>query len=167
MFVYFTASETTSSSDTSSLSSDSTSEESDSDEDLDDSKLLLEVRKQMEKQVKVSFPKITPSSLKNEEICNNSVQEEKEDKDNDCETIDQVGEDENNKELASNVDSRLKDIPKDEKQQSGGKKRRIGLVHEIMISVSMSGNITLTIQLAFSGPIRFTKLVSKDQSRLF
>ncbi|KAH0814371.1 hypothetical protein GEV33_008420 [Tenebrio molitor] len=119
------SSETTSSSDTSSLSSDSTSEESDSDEDLDDSKLLLEVRKQMEKQVKVSFPKITPSSLKNEEICNNSVQEEKEDKDNDCETIDQVGEDENNKELASNVDSRLKDIPKDEKQQSGGKKRRI------------------------------------------
>jgi histone-lysine N-methyltransferase SETD2 len=128
------SSETTSSSDTSSLSSDSTSEESDSDEDLDDSKLLLEVRKQMEKQVKVSFPKITPSSLKNEENCNNSVQEEKEDKDNDCETIDQVGEDENNKELASNVDSRLKDIPKDEKQQSGGKKRRIGLVHEIMIS---------------------------------
>ncbi|RZC36943.1 histone-lysine N-methyltransferase SETD2 [Asbolus verrucosus] len=128
------SSETTSSSDTSSLSSDTSSEESDSEEEVDDSKLLMEVRKQMEKQVKTTFPKTVP--IKSEDADTPSpAQEDKEDKDdNKSDAGDQASED-GEKENPPSVDVRLKDILKDEKQQSS-KRRRSGLVHEIIISVS-------------------------------
>lgn len=127
-----TASSTTSSTDTSSLSSDSSSEESENDDELDDTKLLLEVRKRMEKPVKLSFPKTIPKKADSPII--ELPQMSPPDEEDEMKVDESMSEDETN-EKSVTVEERLKDIFKEEISTS--RKRRAGLVSEIIISVSI------------------------------
>ncbi|KAJ8960974.1 hypothetical protein NQ318_020278 [Aromia moschata] len=132
--------ETESSSETSSVSSDSSSENSDSDDEIDDTKLLMEVRKQMEKTTKLTT--VIPDHVKTEETSTPSPD------DITFEDIDLDQEEElslpplpvapsfveDDVERPS-IDIRLKeqfDLLKDDKPAK--KKRRVGLCEEILIS---------------------------------
>lgn len=124
-------SDSTSSSDTSSLSSGSSSEDSDSDDDMDDTKLLLEIRN------KLNRPVIT---TENRSVPQIAVKVKTEDL---KEEIDDVSSPIISKDVEarpSTIDERLKEQFNLEKTDSSSleipvKRRRIGLVQEIIISV--------------------------------
>ncbi|KAJ8945452.1 hypothetical protein NQ314_009204 [Rhamnusium bicolor] len=133
------SSESDSSSETSSVSSDTSSDNSDSDDDIDDTRLLLEVRKQMEISAKLTLKPVIPEHVKIEEISTPSPDDKNSD-DNDIE----IDEDNDMSIMSSfideevdrpSIDIRLKeqfDLLKDDKPPR--KKRRLGLCEEIIIS---------------------------------
>lgn len=87
----------------------------------------------MEKPVKLSFSKTTPK--KTESPIMELSQMSSPDEDDDTKVDEPISEDEG-KEMAITVEERLKDIFKEEGSTS--RKRRAGLVSEIIISVCMS-----------------------------
>lgn len=120
-------SDSSSSSDTSSLSSGSSSEDSDSDDDMDDTKLLLEIRSKLNRSAEKSVLEAA-DTVKTEEV--------KEDTDDiSSPTISKDVE-----KRPTSIDERLKEQfnleKSDSSLESPAKKRRIGLVQEIIISVS-------------------------------
>lgn len=139
MFIIFvnsiTVSESESSSDTSSESSGSSSENSDSEEDIDDTKLLMEVRKQMEKSksaipahVKLSQPStFTPSP----EVKFSGESDLETDQDHSI--VSATGDEDVQR---TSIDIRLKEQFNLKDDKPPKKKRRVGLCEEIIISVS-------------------------------
>lgn len=133
-------SESESSSDSSSESSGTSSENSDSEEDIDDTKLLLEVRRQMEKTAAQSSKSVIPSHVKLTEASTSTPSPEiKFSGDSDME-VDQdqsivsvTGDDEIQR---PSIDIRLKEQFNLKDDRPPRKKRRVGLCEEIIISVS-------------------------------
>lgn len=126
----FLVSETTSSSDTSSLSSDTTSEESDSDDDIDDTKLLLEIKKKfkrLEEETKINDIRKIDETI---EVNQDLVQTEQLAEDNVVMPV----EEQVTTEIAS-TEEVIEPPPV--------KKRRTGLVQEIIISVSVTFHLLL------------------------
>ncbi|XP_023021580.2 LOW QUALITY PROTEIN: SET domain containing 2 [Leptinotarsa decemlineata] len=129
--------ESESSSDTSTVSSDTSSENSESEDDIDDTKLLLEVRKQMDSSSKVSLKSVLPEQKKMEESMETTPSPE------DKISRGVLDHEENIVKSSSfveeevrrpSIDMRLKelDLFKDDKPPK--KKRRVGLCEEIIIS---------------------------------
>lgn len=117
--MFFLGSEATSSSDTSSISSDSSSEETDSDDELDDAKLLL--------QIKNKFKQM--DAVKNA------------DKSVEVKEPDPIADDDNETERTKerSLDDRLiEEFCFMKSSENQAKRKRVGLVQEILISVSVS-----------------------------
>lgn len=106
------------------MSSDTSTEESDSDDDLDDSKLLLEIRKKFKRlEEETNINEIKKLSENNNETVQEVLQL---DPSPIVETPLPSVEEQVNEDLVS----------KEESAQPPTKKKRIGLVQEIIISVS-------------------------------
>lgn len=129
--ISFSVSDSTSSSDSSSASSDTSSDDSESEDEADDTKLLLEIRHKLaqtspppeKKPVVVQeIKKVIKEELSNEEESSPSIVDEKP------------------TEIKQSIDERLKQqfnlLKNDESDETPSKKRRVGLVQEIIISVS-------------------------------
>ncbi|XP_060519038.1 variant-silencing SET domain-containing protein [Cylas formicarius] len=124
------ASSPSSSSDTSSLSSDSSSD-SDTDGEIDDTKLLKDVRKQMDK-VK-SSPKLNVAVIKQEDKCCSPSPEIKEDSEEELKEQDLLSES-IDQDMLSSIDIRLKEQFNWDSDRPPPKKKRVGLCQEIIIS---------------------------------
>lgn len=131
----FPASDTSSSSETSSLSSDSSSEDSEDDE-LDDTKLLLEIRKKFQQMDSISKASSTPSAVTEQQ----EVKEFSPDDPNLLKNQDQFDDTNDSIDFnkASSLDERLKEefnlSRKDSlKLEPPTKKKRLGLVTEVHI----------------------------------
>lgn len=124
-------SDSESSSETSSVSSDSSSENSDSDEDVDDTKLLLEVRKQMQ-----TLPKLAPDNVHDETPVATPSPDDEKHLENEID-VDQIIrrnvllEEETRR---PSIDMRLKELDLFMDDKPLKKKRRVGLCEEIIIS---------------------------------
>ncbi|CAG9853837.1 unnamed protein product [Phyllotreta striolata] len=133
-------SESESSSESSTVSSDSSSDNSDSDDDIDDTKLLLEVRRQMDSIPSMSkalpdetlpetvddIPAKTPSpDEKLEDIVDINVDELKQKA---------LPRDEDSMDMRPSIDMRLKELDLFNDDKPPKKKRRVGLCEEIIIS---------------------------------
>lgn len=148
----------TSSSSTSSLSSDSSSEDSDSDDDIDDTDLLIQIRKKLAATASIcdkkpSEPEKTMEMQIKEDLekFDEPKGEFKVEPSPSPEIIERTVE-----KRATSIDERLKEqfnLLKDE--ESAPKKRRGGLVEEIIISVSITVNINCKVN-------RFIKYCSQE-----
>ncbi|XP_056630996.1 probable histone-lysine N-methyltransferase CG1716 isoform X2 [Diorhabda sublineata] len=127
----FPVSDSESSSETSSVSSDSSSENSDSDEDVDDTRLLLEVRKQME-----TLPKLAPDNvLYDTPITTPSPDDEKHlENEMDVDEIIRRNVQQDDETRRPSIDMRLKELDLFVDDKPVKKKRRVGLCEEIIIS---------------------------------
>lgn len=127
-----------SSSSTSSSSSDSSSEETDSDDDIDDTGLLLEIRRKLAATASVCEKKPPEPEIKAKPEPEKLVEELKVDEP-EVEIISSpLVADRTVEKRATSIDERLKEqfnLLKDD--ESTPKKRRAGLVEEIIISVSV------------------------------
>lgn len=139
----------TSTSESSSGSSDGSSDGSDSDDEIDDTKLLLQVRKQMEQSIKtepttptspVPAPAVDSPTFSPEEKVQGSDDEGEEQLDEEPpQELDESG--------LTSIDIRLKeqfDFLKEDKVPPT-KKRRVGLVQEIIISVSVLTSLLISL----------------------
>lgn len=112
------------------MSSDSSSEDSDSDDDLDDTKLLLEIRKKFKHIDEESKIKETGKGILPVEPNTSAILEEMDEEEN----------------AGRSIDKRLLEefsVKKDETaEEQPAKKRRVGLVQEIIISVNETISVT-------------------------
>lgn len=118
----FAVSDSSSSSDSSSLSSGSSSEDSDSDDDMDDTKLLLEIRN-----------KLNAPIQKVEKVKIENIKEEVIDTPSPIATVSKTVDS-----RPTSIDERLKEqfnVVRKTSSETPAKKRRVGLVQEIIISV--------------------------------
>lgn len=124
-----------SSSDTSSLSSSDSSSDSDTEDEIDDAKLLMEVRKQMDKIPRGSVKSVIPDRLKREGKDSATPSPEiKVESDNEEATEQSKKEPEENLEPLSSIDIRLKEQFNLDDPEPPKKKKRLGLCEEIIIS---------------------------------
>ncbi|CAH0557782.1 unnamed protein product [Brassicogethes aeneus] len=131
-------SESSSSTESSSLSSDSSSDNSDSEDDVDDTRLLLQVRKQMEKSAKLTFNKSAiPQHVRGDSSVTPSPDNADEEKDEDKMDFNgDVDDDDDDSDKLTSIDIRLKEQFDfmNEERPPPTKKRRVGLVQERIIS---------------------------------
>lgn len=137
---FFSASESESSTDTSSTSSDTSSENSESEDEMDDTKLLLAVRRQMETTCQMQVQSPIEENINTEELLSATPSQEEEQCDMEIEentspfAIPSTSYDDDEVERPS-IDIRLKEQFNLKDDKPPKKRRRVGLCEEILIEV--------------------------------